>query len=93
MSMDIYQQYVEIQQEINRLEDIKESLRARMEKDLPEDGFKNEKITVYWTTKRSWNYSPKVEGLTAELRATKKLEEEEGIAKLEETKQIAIKVK
>lgn len=88
-----YQQYVELQKQIDVLEAQKEELREEIGTWLPTDGYKDETITAFWTTKKSWKYSPRVDGLNAELKATKKQEEEEGIATAEETKQLTIKVK
>ena len=91
--MTIYEQYIQTQLQIDTLEKMKESLRETISKELPDDGFKDEKINAFWTMKKNWKYSPKVEGLTAELKTTKKQEEENGIATSEETKQLTIKIK
>lgn len=91
--MEQYKQYVELIKEIDLLEAKKEVLRAEIEKDLPEEGFKDETINIFWTTKNKYTYSPKVKGLETELKETKKKEEEDGTATKEETKQLTIKVK
>lgn len=91
--MTNYEQYRQVQKQIDTLEEMKESLRADIEKNLPEEGFKDETINVFWTNKKKWSYSPKVESLTAELKATKAKEEEDGTAKAEDVKQLTIKVK
>ena len=91
--MELYKQYVELEKQIVELEAKKDLLRADIAKSLPEDGYKDETITAFWKTTKKWKYSPKVDGLNAELKATKKDEEEKGIAKFEESKQLAITVK
>jgi len=91
--MTKYEEYALLQKEIDVLDAKKELLRAEIEKILPEEGFKDEVINAYWTTKSKYEYSPKVKGLETELKATKKQEEENGIAKKEEVKQLTIKVK
>lgn len=91
--MTKYEEYAVLQKEIDLLDAKKEILRAEIEAILPEDGFKDESINAYWTTKSKYEYSPKVKGLETELKATKKQEEESGEAKKEEVKQLTIKVK
>lgn len=91
--MELYTQYAELQKQIDSLEAKKELLREDIAKTLPEEGFKDETINLYWTTKKKWKYSPKVDGLNAELKATKEKEEEDGTAKSEEVKQLTIKIK
>lgn len=89
----MYEKYIEIQNQIDVLESQKDSIRKKIEETLPTEGFKNEKINAFWTTKKKWTYSPKVKGLEAEIKATKEKEEEEGLAKFEEVKQLTIKIK
>ncbi len=91
--MENYKEYIEVQNQIDFLEEKKDYLRKEIEAQLPEDGYKDETINVYWTIKSKYEYSPKVKGLETELKATKKLEEENGEAKKEEVKQLTIKVK
>ena len=88
-----YEEYALLQKEIDVLDAKKELLRAEIEAILPQEGFKSEIITAYWTMKKKYEYSPKVKGIEAELKATKKEEEENGTAKIEELKQLTIKVK
>lgn len=90
--MTKYEEYAKLQSEINVLEAKKELLRAEIETILPEDGYKDELITAFWTMKKKYDYSPKVKGLETELKATKKQEEEDGTAKFEEIKQLTLKV-
>lgn len=89
----MYQDYIEVQKKIDALEAEKEVLREKISAQLPEEGYKDEVINVFWTFKKKWEYSPKVKGLETELKATKKDEEEKGIATSEEVKQLTIKVK
>lgn len=91
--MDLYEQYNKLEKEIEGLESKKELLRADIEKELPAEGVKNNFVTAFWTLKKKFKYSPKVDGLTAELKATKAKEEEDGTATFEETRQLTIKVK
>lgn len=91
--METYKQYVEVIKKIEALEAEKEVLRTKISDELPEDGYKDETITAFWKITKKWKYSPKVDGLETELKATKKLEEEEGIATAEEKKSLAITVK
>lgn len=91
--MTKYEEYALLTKELDVLETKKELLRAEIEKELPEEGYKDDIINAYWTSKKKWTYSPKVDGLTAELKATKAKEEEDGTATSEETKQLTIKVK
>ena len=88
-----YEEYIEIVKQIEELEAKKEVLRTDIAKILPAEGFRTDAISAFWTLKKKWTYSPKVEGLTAELKATKKKEEEEGTAISEEERQLTIKVK
>jgi hypothetical protein len=89
----MYEQYVKVSKQIETLEAEKEVLRGKISAELPEDGFKDETITAFWKSTKKWKYSPKVDGLTAELKATKKIEEESGVATSEESKILAITVK
>lgn len=91
--MTPYEQYADIQKKIEVLEAEKEVIREKITAELPEEGYKDDILTAYWTLKKSWKYSPKVDGLSAELKATKKHEEETGIAQAEESKQLTIKIK
>ena len=91
--MEIYKQYVEVSKKIEALEAEKEVLREKISKELPEEGYKDETLTAFWKTAKKWKYSPKVDGLNAELKATKKTEEEDGTATAEESKTLAITVK
>lgn len=91
--MEKYKQYIELQKELDLLEEKKDVLRKEIEAELPEEGYKDEVINVFWTIKKKWEYSPKVKGLETELKATKKDEEEKGIATSEEVKQLTIKIK
>ncbi len=91
--MTNYEQYVDISKKIETLEAEKEVVREKISAELPEEGFKDESITAFWKTTKKWKYSPKVDGITAELKATKKAEEEDGTATPEETKTLAITVK
>ena len=89
----IYEEYVEIIRQIEELEEKKEVLRTDISKILPSEGLKTDVISAFWTVKKKWTYSPKVAGLTEELKATKKKEEEDGTASAEEEKQLTIKIK
>jgi len=91
--MEIYKQYVEVQKKIEALEAEKEVLREKISAELPEDGYKDETITAYWKLSTKWKYSPKVDGLTAKLKLTKRAEEENGTATSEESKGLAIMIK
>lgn len=92
-----YQEYVLLQKQIDELDAKKELLRAEIEAELPEDGFKDDSINVYWTNKKKWTYTEKVTETEKKLKETiselKKIEEENGDAKCEEIKQLTIKVK
>lgn len=88
-----YQEYALIQKEIKRLEAKKDLLRAEIEVMLPEDGFKDDTINVFWTKKTKWTYTDAVKVIENSLKTQKKLEEESGDAKAEEIKQLTIKVK
>ncbi len=94
---DIYQEYVDIQYLIRHLQEKQTELREQMEKELPEDGYKDERITVYWTVKKNWEYSDTFKEMERKAKDTlskmKKEEEERGIAELEEKKQLTVKVK
>ena len=91
--MEKYQEYIKLQSEIDNLEAKKDLLRADISKELPDEGYKDENINIFWTLKKKWEYSPKVKGLETELKATKKDEEEKGVATSEEVKQLTIKIK
>lgn len=89
---EIYKKYAETQKQIDGLELLRETLRLAIAEKLPAEGVKNESLTAFWKVARKWKYSPLVEGLTAELKATKSEEEEKGIATCEESKQLNIKI-
>lgn len=91
--MTKYEEYALLQKELDVLEAKKEILRAEIESMLPDDGYKDDTIIAFWTVKNKYEYSPKVKGLETELKATKKQEEETGIAQKVESKQLTIKVK
>lgn len=90
--MTIYEQYAEVDKQIEALEAKKKVIRDEISKELPEEGIKNDFVNAFWTIKKKWTYSPKVDGLTAELKSTKEKEEEDGMAKSEDIKQLTIKV-
>ena len=54
--MTKYEEYALLQKEIDVLDAKKELLRAEIEKILPEEGFKDEVINAYWTTKSKYEY-------------------------------------
>lgn len=95
--MTKYEEYVVLQKKIDELDAKKELLRSEIEAELPEEGFKDESINVYWTNKKKWTYTEKVAETEKKLKDTisslKKSEEESGDAKCEEIKQLTIKVK
>ena len=91
--METYKQYVDVSKKIEALEAEKEVLREKISAELPEEGYKDETLTAFWKLTKKWKYSPKVDGLNTELKATKKAEEENGTATAEETKTLAITVK
>lgn len=91
--MTKYEEYALVTKELDVLEAKKELLRKEIEEILPEEGYKDEIVNAFWTAKKKWTYSPKIDGLTAELKVTKAKEEEDGTATSEETKQLTIKVK
>jgi hypothetical protein len=95
--MEKYKQYIELSKELDLLEEKKEVLRKEIEADLPEEGYKDEDINIFWTNKKKWIYTDKVTETEKKLKETvsalKKLEEENGDAKAEEVKQLTIKVK
>jgi hypothetical protein len=91
--METYKQYIEVSKKIEALEAEKDVLREKISAELPEEGYKDETLTAFWKTSKKWKYSPKVDGLNAELKATKKAEEEDGTATAEESKILTITVK
>lgn len=92
-----YEEYALLQKQIDELDAKKELLRADIEAILPEEGYKDETINVFWTNKKKWTYTDKVteteKSLKETIGALKALEEENGDAKAEEIKQLTIKVK
>lgn len=104
----LYDEYIVVQKEIDALEEKKKSLRERIQLELPPEGFKNEAITVSWTTNKKWQYSPQVAAKEAEIKAIeasiepiakelkdlKTVEELQGVAVvIEEKKGLLVKVK
>jgi hypothetical protein len=61
--------------------------------ELPLEGIKNDKVVAIWKSIKKYKYSPVIDSLTENLKNTKKLEEESGVATFEESKQLSIKVK
>jgi hypothetical protein len=90
--MEKYKKYIQLQKSIEELEKEKEVLRDEIAKDLPDAGYKDETINVFWTKKKKWTYSSNVEVLSAKLKSTKEAEEKEGIATAVEVKQLTIKI-
>ncbi len=68
-------------------------MRKEIANELPEEGYKDDMINIYWTVRKSWKYSPVVKGLETQIKETKKQEEENGIATAEESKSLTFKVK
>lgn len=91
--MNLYEQYAQVSKEIEALEAKQKLIKDDIAKELPEDGIKNDYVTAFWKVGKKWKYSPKVDGLKAELDSTKEKEEKEGIAVFEEVKTVNIKVK
>lgn len=83
----VFEEYVEVQKQIDALEEKKKVLRIALEAALPEEGVKNEFGSFTFRQSKSWTYSPKVhaqeeviKGLNASLEMeTKKIKEELGI--------------
>ena len=91
--MTNYEIYADITGQIAALEDRLVTVRAEIEKELPDDGYKDERVTAFWTSKRKWTYPQPVKSAEKSLKALKKASEEDGTATSEEIKQLTIKVK
>lgn len=91
--MDLYEQYHDLQKQIDALTAEQKEVRAAIEQNLPIEGYKTDFITASWTIKPKWTYSPQVKELESNVKAVKKHEEETGIAQLEEQKILNIRVK
>lgn len=91
--MELYDEYIILSKEIKTLEEKQKSIREKIEAQLPEEGYKDERITAFWNTRKTWTYSPNVEKSVNKLKALKKKEEDEGIATAEEKKVLTISVK
>ena len=91
--MTTYEQYIGVIKQIETLEKMKGELRKDIESNLPEEGYKDETINVFWKTRKSYKYSPKIDELGIALKVAKKEEESDGTATFEETKQLTINVK
>lgn len=95
----MYIKYMEIQAEIDKLEAKKKDLRADIEAQLPEDGYKDDSINVFWTSRKTWTYSPKVDALSekvkeasSSLKELKTIEENMKVATFVEKKGLTIKI-
>ena len=84
--------YVDVQKAIDTLESTKESIREEIARELPPEGIENDFLNAYWQTRKKWTYSPKVERLTSALKVEKALEEQSGLAKFEEKKELNIRI-
>lgn len=62
--MTKYEEYALVTKELDVLEAKKELLRKEIEEILPEEGYKDEIVNAFWTAKKKWTYSPKIDGLT-----------------------------
>ena len=91
--MNLYETYIDIQSKIDKLEEDKEQIREAISSQLPEEGYKDEKISVFFTVKKKYTYSEEINKLSENLKEQKKKEEESGIAPFSETKQLTIKIK
>lgn len=89
----IYTNYADIQHQIDVLEEKKELLRKEIAEQLKDEGETFNFGTFFWTKKKKYTYSPEVVGLEAKIKETKKREEENGVATVEEVKQLTIKLK
>lgn len=85
VQVDVYQKYLDLDQQIKALEAAKEEMRAELLKevqvrgDICKHGF-NFKQQV----KKSWKYTPEIAGMKDILKRKKELEQAEGKAKLTE---------
>ncbi len=87
------EQYATLSKEADVIAEKMTALRKEIEVELPEEGFKSELVTAFWTLRKKWTFSPKIDELQEQVKATMEKEKEDGTAKVEEVKQLTIKVK
>lgn len=91
--MDIYTRYAEITNSIAALEEQQALIRKQIESSLPDEGYKDDKVTAFWSIKKKWVYPEKVIKAEEVFKTEKKLSESDGSATSEEIRQLTIKVK
>jgi hypothetical protein len=96
MTKELFKRYSEIKNQIKALEteadEINEKVTTEMEADQV-DKVESDFGSFYFTVRKTWKYSPKVDEMTEELKAQKKAEETDGTAVPTESKSLTFKSK
>lgn len=96
MTKELLKQYADVRKQIEELEEIKEKLGGEIAAGMQEqaaDKIESDFGQFYFTTRKTWKYSPAVDEAVNELKAVKKEEEEKGIATFTESKSLTFKAK
>lgn len=83
----LYLDYSKVKSKISALTQLARTLEAEIMDDLQSSGEENRKNkygTFSLATRKNWQYTNLVKELAGQLQARKKLEEEEGLAKVQE---------
>lgn len=94
MNTDIFKQYAETRKEVERLKEVEESLRVLVLQEMQERKvIKQESEYGKFTigSRKSWEYSPKVEALEEKVKLAKYKEQEKNIAKCKESHYLVFK--
>lgn len=98
--MNKYQEYAQLQKQIDDLSAQQDAIKVLIQAELPEEGHKDEFVTVSWRVNKKWTYSDTIKTLETKLKedktkieTQKEIEEKDGTATAEESKSLVIKVK
>lgn len=90
----VFARFAELDAQIKTLETEKEALRPTIQAEMEAqriDQVKADYGTFFFTTRKTWKYSPKVEEMSTALKEQKKREEQDGTATAEEITSLSFK--
>lgn len=96
MNKELYQKYADLKNQLSKLEEEAEIVKVSIMEDMKEAEV--EKVEAEYgsftiTSRKNWAYTDKVKGLETTLKATKKEEEEKGLATASITNSLLFKSK
>lgn len=94
MKKELFAEYADLKKQIADLEEIAESKRMQISAEMEKEGadkVESDFGTFFFTTRKTWQYSPVVDAAVEGLKVLKKKEEESGAAKATESKSLTFK--